>query len=74
MKSANLIKYSFFTVIFILLFNNTVIADRLINLKILTDEGDPIAQNNLGYSYLYGIDGEKDIDKAIYLLLKSKSS
>ena len=33
------------------------------------DNGDPIAQNNVGYAYLYGMEGfEKDIDKAIKYL------
>ncbi len=33
------------------------------------DEGDPIYQNNVGYSYLYGLGGfPKDLDKAIKYL------
>ena len=61
-------KYVYLIVIFLFFFNNIVKADRLSDLTKLADKGDPIAQNNLGYSYLYGIDGKKDIDKAIYYL------
>ena len=33
------------------------------------DEGDPIAQNNLGYNYLYGLNGfSEDLDSAIKYL------
>jgi len=60
--------YFFLIGMFLLLFNSSVVADRITDLKTLADEGDSVAQNNLGYSYLYGLDGEKDIDKAIFYL------
>ena len=60
--------YFFLIGMFLLLFNSSVVADKITDLKTLADEGDPVSQNNLGYSYLYGLDGEKDIDKAIFYL------
>ena len=61
-------KYIFFILYFLIFLNNSVKADYLSDLTKLADEGDAIAQNNLGYSYLYGLDGVKDLDKAIYYL------
>ena len=61
-------KYIYLILIFFIFVSNTTKADYLTDLKKLADEGDPIAQNNLGYSYLYGLDGIKDLDQAIYYL------
>ena len=61
-------KYIFFIFYLLIFLNNSVKADYLSDLTKLADEGDAIAQNNLGYSYLYGLDGIKDLDKAIYYL------
>ena len=61
-------KYIYLFIVFFLFINNSVKADYLSDLTKLADEGDPIAQNNLGYSYLVGLDGVTDIDKAIYYL------
>lgn len=61
-------KYIYFILVLFIFLNNAVKADYLSDLTKLADEGDPIAQNNLGYSYLYGLDGVKDLDKAIYYL------
>ena len=54
--------------IFFLIFTFSVTANELDDLTKLADDGDAIAQNNLGYSYLYGLDGVKDLDKAIHYL------
>ena len=61
-------KYIYLVIVFFVFTNSSVKADYLSDLTKLADEGDPIAQNNLGYSYLYGLDGVKDLDKAIYYL------
>ena len=61
-------KYFYIFLIFFLFINNLAKADNITDLTKLADEGDPGAQNNLGYSYLYGLDGIKDLDKAIYYL------
>jgi len=54
--------------IFFLILTFSVAANEIDDLTKLADEGDAIAQNNLGYSYLYGLNGVKDLDKAIYYL------
>ena len=53
----------------IIFLNFSVLADD-INWQIeKADEGDPIYQNNVGYNFLYGINGfSKDLDKAIKYL------
>ena len=55
--------------ILILIFNFHTISYADQDLINEADNGDPIAQNNVGYAYLYGMEGfEKDIDKAIKYL------
>ena len=53
----------------IIFLNFSVLADD-INWQIeKADEGDPVYQNNVGYNFLYGINGfSKDLDKAIKYL------
>ena len=54
------------TVIF---FNFSVLADDIKREIEMADEGDPIYQNNVGYNFLYGLNGfPKDLDKAIKYL------
>ena len=55
-----------FTVIFL---NFSVLADDIKWEIEMADEGDPIYQNNVGYNFLYGLNGfPKDLDKAIKYL------
>jgi len=62
-------KYIYIIFIFFLFFNNTLKADNISDLTVLADEGDAIAQNNLGHYYLYRSEGnEENLDKAIYYL------
>jgi hypothetical protein len=52
----------FISVIFV---NFSVLAEDIKWQIEMADEGDPIFQNNVGYSFLYGLNGfPKDIDKA----------
>ena len=49
--------------------NFSVLADDIKWQIEKADEGDPIYQNNVGYNFLYGINGfSKDLDKAIKYL------
>ena len=64
-------KYGYLIVIFLFFFNTIAKADYLSSLTEEADNGDIIAQNNLGHLYLSGsseYDIPKDIDKAIYYL------
>ena len=62
-------KYIYIISIFFLFFNNTLKADNISDLTALADEGDAIAQNNLGHYYLYRSKGNaENLDKAIYYL------
>ena len=62
-------KYIFFILYFLIFLNNSVKADYLSDLTKLADEGDAIAQNNLGHYYLYRSEGNaENLDKAIYYL------
>lgn len=55
----------FVSIIFI---NFSVLADEKWQIE-RADEGDPIYQNNVGYYYLYGLNGfPEDLDKAIKYL------
>ena len=58
-----------FIFIAIVCINFSVLADDIKWLIEKADAGDPIAQNNVGYNYLYGLNGfKKDTDKAIEYL------
>ena len=58
--------FIFFTVIFL---NFSVLANETDWLIETADEGDPVAQNNVGYNFLYGLNGfDQDTDKAIKYL------
>ena len=60
-----------FIAVLVLIFSlqSWVKADYLTDLTNRADNGDAIAQNNLGYNYLYGLKGiPKDIEKAIHYL------
>ena len=58
----------FFTILFINI-STIALADNVKWLTEMADEGDPVAQNNVGYNYLYGLNGFKqDTDKAIKYL------
>ena len=62
-------KLNIFVIIFLLFFNSLANADYLSDLIKDADNGDAIAQNNLGHHYLLGSGGLKqDIDKAIHYL------
>ena len=62
-------KYIYVIFIFFIFFNNTLKADNISDLTSLADEGDAIAQNNLGHYYLYRSEGSaENLDKAIYYL------
>ena len=53
-----------FTIIFIVLFfNNVCYSDYIQDLKKDADSGDPIAQNNYGYTLIYGLDGTEENDE-----------
>ena len=53
----------------IIFINFSVLADDKIWLIEKANEGDPVAQNNLGYNHLYGLNGFKqDTEKAIKYL------
>jgi hypothetical protein len=52
-------KYIYIISIFFLFFNNTLKADNISDLTALADEGDAIAQNNLGHYYLYRSEGKR---------------
>ena len=53
-----------FSIIFIVLFfNNVCYSDYIQDLKRDADSGDPIAQNNYGYTLLYGLHGVEENDE-----------
>ena len=59
-------------IIFFSIFSFSVGANEIDNLTKLADDGDPVAQNNLGHYYLYLSDDNPDdkelLNKAIYYL------
>ena len=63
-----------YILITLILINFSVLANDTDWLIEKANEGDPVAQNNLGYNYLYGLNGfSKDLDNAIkYLNLAAK--
>ena len=62
-------KYIYIIFIFFIFFNNISKADEISDLTELADEGNAIAQNNLGHYYLYrSDDNSENLDKAIYYL------
>ena len=62
-------KYIYIIFIFLIFSNNILKSDDISDLTELADEGDVIAQNNLGHYYLYRSDNNSEnLDKAIYYL------
>ena len=62
-------KYIYIIFIFFIFSNNISKADEISDLTELADEGNAIAQNNLGHYYLYrSDDNSENLDKAIYYL------
>jgi len=58
-----------YILITLILINFSVLANDTDWLIEKANEGDPVAQNNLGYNYLYGLNGfSKDLDNAIKYL------
>lgn len=58
-----------FIIFIVLSFQSVSMTDEKNWLIEKADEGDPIAQNNLGYNYLYGLNSfSEDLDKAIKYL------
>ena len=59
-------------IIFFSIFSFSASANEIDDLRKLADDGDPVAQNNLGHYYLYLSDNNPDdkelLDKAIYYL------
>ena len=61
-----------FFLIFFSILTSSISANEIDDLTKLADDGDPVAQNNLGHYYLYLSDDKPEdkelLDKAIYYL------
>ena len=60
-------------VIFFSIFTFSVGANEIDDLTKLADDGDPIAQNNLGHYYLYLSEDNPDDKELLEILIKSYS-